>query len=91
MLQLLQDFYLVSHDFDVLLLFAFFLDGLDSHELSSEFATCLVNMAISPLSDERDYVVIFLLVLGHIIQIILFHEPIRPTLDPSYEYTQNKQ
>lgn len=52
MLQLFQDFYLVSHDLDVLLFLAFLLDGLDSHELSCEFATSLVDVAIGSLSDE---------------------------------------
>lgn len=52
MLQLLQDFYLVSHDLDVLLLLTLFLDGLDSHELPCEFAPSLVDMAIGSLSDE---------------------------------------
>jgi hypothetical protein len=82
MLQLLQDFYLVAHNLDVLLLLALLLDGLDGHELPREFATGLVDVAVRALADEGDDVVVLLLVLAHVIQIILLHPGIKPYLVP---------
>jgi hypothetical protein len=59
----LEDFYLVPHDLDVLLLLPLLLDGLDSHELPRELATCLVDLPVGALPDQGEDVVVVLLVL----------------------------
>lgn len=65
MFKFLEDFYLITHDFDILLFLPFLFNRLYSHELTRELASGLVHMAICALPDQRDDMIIFLFVLGH--------------------------
>ena len=64
-LELLEDFDLVAHDLDVLLLLPLLLYRLDRHELPRELAPRLVHVPVRALPDQRYYVVVLLLVLAH--------------------------
>lgn len=67
MLKLFEDFDLIAHHFDILFLLSLLFDGLDGHELPCELAPCLVDVSVGALSDQRDDVVVLLLVFTHII------------------------
>jgi hypothetical protein len=49
MLELLKNFNLLSHSFDILVLLSFFLYRFDGDELPSEFPPGLIDLAIRPL------------------------------------------
>lgn len=65
MFKFLEDFYLITHDLDILLFLPFLFNRFYSDELTRELASSLVNMTICALPDQRDDMIIFLLVLSH--------------------------
>ena len=66
MFEFFENFDFLSHGFDVFFLFSFFLYGLNGHELPCEFFSGLVHLAVCPLSDQGDDLIVLLFVLdGH--------------------------
>ena len=75
-LEFFEDFDLVAHDLDVLLLLPLLLYRLYRHELPRELAPRLVHVPVRALPDQRYFVVVLLLVLTH--QFKLLNIPTHP-------------
>lgn len=52
MLKFLEDFYLIPHDFDILLLLPFLFNRFYGHKLTCELAPGLVDVPICALPDQ---------------------------------------
>lgn len=65
MFEFFEDLYLVAHDFDIFFFLALLLDRLYSHELTGEFASCLVDVPVGALADQGQNVVVFFFVFAH--------------------------